>query len=140
MRNRTKRMPPMVVYVLLDADKRPLYVGSTKDLAKRIDRHRRVQTWWPDVAFVTWHAVADDRWTRFDTESWVIKALDPPHNTMCKWGPEFMESLRERRESAGPGELTDLDIWVQAVFAGRLTRRHPLHPVGVGPTKGWWAA
>ena len=71
-----------VVYVLVDEADRALYVGSTKDVARRVGEHRRRQPWWPDVARVEVYPM--EAWdVALYVERNLISRLAPRHNVQC---------------------------------------------------------
>lgn len=68
------------VYELFSTDATPLYVGSSSNLRKRLQVHRRDKPWWPDVAFMATHAPMDHL-DALDLERQRIGVLMPKHNT-----------------------------------------------------------
>lgn len=49
-----------VVYVMIRADGRALYIGQTRQPRSRIHAHRRKKPWWPEVRALELHSVADE--------------------------------------------------------------------------------
>lgn len=43
-----------LVYVLCDAVGEQLYIGSTDNLARRLNKHASAAPWWPQVGLVMW--------------------------------------------------------------------------------------
>lgn len=75
------------VYVLADADDKPLYVGASNDIARRIKQHRdRKPHWWRSVADV-WTYPTDTRSEAHDNEQRLIQELRPPFNRMLRSSP-----------------------------------------------------
>lgn len=67
------------VYVFIDADDRPLYVGQSGQIRSRISQHRSVSPWWKDAARVRITA-ASDRDGALALEGRLIAELAPLHN------------------------------------------------------------
>lgn len=67
------------LYLLVDANGAPLYVGRTKHLALRIATHRRNKSWWIDVddIFITGVCCIDGA---SPAELRAIRDLHPLHN------------------------------------------------------------
>lgn len=72
-------LTPHYVYCLYAADLTPLYVGCSKDLRKRVQRHIRTRPFGGAVAVVDAIKYAN-RWTAMANEHWAIEAIDPIHN------------------------------------------------------------
>lgn len=67
-----------VVYVLVGDDDRTLYVGSTRDVARRVREHRS-KSWWHEVADVEIYPMQDWELALF-VERNLIRKLAPRHN------------------------------------------------------------
>jgi excisionase family DNA binding protein len=68
-----------VVYRLYDADGTPLYIGSTKSLASRLDGHRRTKPWWSEVERLETEQFASIDEMR-EAEQQEIESLNPRYN------------------------------------------------------------
>lgn len=68
------------VYVHLNTDAQPLYVGCTVNPEFRQATHYRLASWWPQVADVAQLGPMSKR-DALDFEAELIRELDPPHNT-----------------------------------------------------------
>ena len=67
------------VYRAYDESGAILYVGSSKDLEKRLGQHRRSSQWWPLAARIERDEFATIAEARA-AEDEAIAVLDPPHN------------------------------------------------------------
>lgn len=67
------------VYVLSDDAGRALYVGQTRTPGPRLRRHSLTQDWWPRVARIELHLVADPLARRVLEEELTVK-LAPAHS------------------------------------------------------------
>lgn len=75
------------VYVLVDAASRPLYVGATRSVARRVGEHRN-KSWWKYVRDVE----------VYPQNSWDL-ALYVERNLIRKLSPEFnRQSVDEGRQ------------------------------------------
>lgn len=68
-----------VVYMLLDEDATPLYIGATQDGPQRWQQHRRIQPWWPEVKWIAARGVPDAH-ERYVHEQRLIRHFKPAHN------------------------------------------------------------
>lgn len=66
------------VYVLVDAADQALYVGSSRDVARRVREHRN-KPWWSLVADVEVYAQPDWELAKF-VERGLIRRLSPEFN------------------------------------------------------------
>lgn len=72
-----------LLYRLFDANDHLLYIGRTNDLRKRLDRHSRVQSWWPEVARSQVETFPDLA-SLCAAEKAAIIGEDPTHNVVYK--------------------------------------------------------
>jgi predicted GIY-YIG superfamily endonuclease len=84
-----------VVYRLYDADGTPLYIGSTKSLASRLDGHRRTKPWWSEVERLETEQFASIDEMR-EAEQRRLKASTPgtTSNTTAQRGRRRQRKLR----------------------------------------------
>lgn len=68
-----------MVYRLLNADARAVYVGFTRQPARRMFHHARLSPWWPEVAGVEFEMAATEEDARF-AEKAAIHRYDPIYN------------------------------------------------------------
>jgi hypothetical protein len=71
---------PSLVYLIFDKDDRLLYIGSTMDLAGRMERHRLKAVWWPQMARVETEGGFSWRAPAYERERELIHALKPLYN------------------------------------------------------------
>lgn len=100
MRLLEPRLPERtVVYRLFDFTGRLLYVGIAVDISRRLGKHRRDKTWWPQVSYATlsWYA---DRPLAEDDELRAIRLEAPVFNIQGRGGPLQSRSTPPPREPA----------------------------------------
>lgn len=72
-------LAPGYVYLAADINGALLYVGSTGNLRRRMQEHKRDAPWWPESAtFIA--AVVADRELAYDFERSLIGGMRPLHN------------------------------------------------------------
>ena len=96
------------VYVLSDADGRAVYIGSTRDLRRRMREHQRRSPWWGDVSRIRAfpYSTLDEA---LRDEAALIDLAAPRHNRqhVRRWS-EFEWSMRTFFPSLGDLRLRTL--------------------------------
>lgn len=76
----------IAVYMLIDKYDRPIYVGASRCVERRVPEHRR-QTWWPEVAAVETYPML----------TWE-QALSVERGAIARLNPEFNHQSTDSRE------------------------------------------
>jgi len=82
-----------VVYVLVDGVGQALYVGQTRAPRSRIRSHWRSQPWWPEVADIELHPVADELAARI-LEQRLTEEMRPLHSKVTPSEARLLELMR----------------------------------------------
>lgn len=77
-RRLTEREAPCV-YVLVDSAGAAIYVGSTRDISRRVREHASAKQWWPLVRTIETYRM-DDWDLALHVERGLIRALSPEFN------------------------------------------------------------
>lgn len=80
------------VYGLYSGNKRPLYVGSTDDLLRRLREHRSRKDWWVEV-----------------TRAWVDTYTDPDRAVAAEY--KAIKRYRPVHNVSGNGPLREIDAF-----------------------------
>lgn len=68
-----------VVYVHMDADRKPLYIGYSARYPRRVREHARSARWWAEVAF-TGAVAYSCKAEALHVERLLIRRWTPPYN------------------------------------------------------------
>lgn len=99
-RRRLREVSPNCVYICLDEDGRPVYIGCTGDLKSRLSAHRS-KPWWHQVDRVDeeWFPNRIGAWRR---EQELIHMHEPPANVVgTARGRQIVLDGWARRRAAG---------------------------------------
>lgn len=91
---------PTIVYYLCAEDETLLYVGVTKNLKHRLQRHSESSPWWPDVAYNKTQ-VLPSRAAALIREREAILLLEPKHNVQGR-------AVRKRCRTAGCNDVAHI--------------------------------